>query len=93
MNELKYLALKAKTRLLNKGLRNTYSTAISNEINNKQDLKNMQVSTIDSEINPIKYMLDERRMISMDTSARERYLLETIRNYQEAKNKNNKLYS
>lgn len=86
---LKTLALRAKNRLLNKGLRDTYSNANIKVINNKDSEFVEKVKTVldkeDAMTNPLKYLMDEQRMMRMDSRARERYLLETIERYQQAK--------
>ena len=86
---LKSLALRAKNRLLNKGLRDTYSNANIKVINNRDNEFIDKVKTVlDKEeaiTNPLKYLMDENRMMRMDPKSRERYLLETIEKYQEAK--------
>ena len=86
---LKNLALRAKNRLLNKNLRNTYSTAEikiidrqDNEFYNKvKDLtsQNQAIS------NPLKYLMDDSILLSLDQQGRERYLFQTIEKYREAK--------
>lgn len=86
---LKNLALRAKNRLLHKGLRDTYSNANIKVISNRdQDFVDKVKDVLkkeDSLTNPIKYLMDEQRLIKMDPRARERYLLETIEKYQSAK--------
>ena len=86
---LKSLALRAKNRLLNKGLRDTYSNANIKVIDNRDDEFVSKVKDVldkeDAMTNPLKYLMDEHRMMRMDPKARERYLLETIERYQEAK--------
>lgn len=96
---LKTLALRAKNRLLNKGLRDTYSNANIKVINNKDNEFVEKVKTVldkeDAMTNPLKYLMDEQRMMRMDPRARERYLLETIEKYQEAKReleRNNQMF-
>ena len=39
----------------------------------------------DAMTNPIKYLMDEHKLLKLDPKARERYLLETIEKYQQAK--------
>ncbi|MBO5022258.1 MAG: hypothetical protein J6C53_02130 [Clostridia bacterium] len=86
---LKTLALRAKNRLLNKGLRDTYSNANIKIINNKDeefvDKVRQVLDKEDAMTNPLKYLMDESRLLKLDPMARERYLLETIERYQSAK--------
>ena len=86
---LKTLALRAKNRLLNKGLRDTYSNANIKVISTKDSEFVDKVKDVldkeDAMTNPLKYLMDEQRMMKMDPRARERYLLETIERYQSAK--------
>ena len=86
---LKNLALRAKNRLLNKGLRETYSNANIKVIPNKDSEFIEKVKDVlkreDGITNPLKYLMDEQRLLKMDPRARERYLLETIEKYQIAK--------
>ena len=86
---LKSLALRAKNRLLNKGLRDTYSNANIKIINNKDeefvDKVRQVLDKEDAMTNPLKYLMDESRLLKLDPMARERYLLETIERYQNAK--------
>ncbi len=86
---LKALALRAKNRLLNKGLRDTYSNANIKVINNRDEEFVEKVRDVldreDAMTNPLKYLMDESRLLKLDPKARERYLLETIERYQNAK--------
>ena len=86
---LKNLALRAKNRLLNKGLRDTYSNANIKIINDKDSAFVEKVRDVlynESMVtNPIKYLMDEQRLMKLDPKGRERYLLETIEKYQSAK--------
>jgi hypothetical protein len=78
MNTIKTLASKAKSRLLNKEYREKYSSAYA-EINLKskpENIINKQVAT--REQNPIKYIIDEERLIGVSIAEKERYLLNTI---------------
>ena len=86
---LKTLAMRAKNRLLNKGLRDTYSNANIKVIPNKDcefiDKVKDVLDKKDSVTNPLKYLMDEHKMMKMDPRSRERYLLQTIERYQAAK--------
>lgn len=86
---LKMLANRAKNRLLNKGLRDTYSNAQIKIINERDiEFENKVKEVLDRDetmYNPLKYLMDEKRLLKLDPSQRERYLLETIEKYQSAK--------
>lgn len=86
---LKTLALRAKNRLLHKGLRESYANAKIKVVENKDAEFNNRVKTVldkeDAMTNPLKYLMDEQRLMKMDPRARERYLLNMIEKYQEAK--------
>ena len=86
---LKALALRAKNRLLNKGLRDTYSNANIKVVSSRdEDFIEKVRGVLDREdamTNPLKYLMDENRLLRLDPKARERYLLETIEKYQNAK--------
>lgn len=86
---LKNLALRAKNRLLNKNLRNTYSTAevkiidrTDNDFYNKVKELTAQNEAIS---NPLKYLMDDSILLSLEPKDRERYLFQTIEKYREAK--------
>lgn len=90
-NILKMLANKAKNRLINKNLRNTYSNVDIKIITRNDDNFYNKVKEIMDEktyvCNPLKRLMDEDKLMKMDARARERYLLETIEKYQEARHK------
>ena len=86
---LKNLALRAKNRLLNKNLRNSYSTAeikiidrYDNEFYNKVKEITSQCEPVS---NPLKHLMDDSLLLSLDSKERERYLFQTIEKYKEAK--------
>ena len=86
---LKALALKAKNRMINKNLRATYANTNVKIINN-QDVgfynKVKEMITTDRDVsNPLKRLMDEKRLMNLDARGREKYLLETIEKYQEAR--------
>lgn len=88
---LKILASKAKNRLINKNLRNTYSNIDVKIINKTDDNFYNKVKEIMDEktyvCNPLKRLMDENKLMKLDARGRERYLLETIEKYQEARRK------
>ncbi len=88
---LKMLANKAKNRLINKNLRNTYSNVEVKIITKNDDNFYNKVKEIMNEetyvCNPLKRLMDEDKLMKLDARGRERYLLETIEKYQEARRK------
>ena len=88
---LKNLAMKAKNRLINKNLRNTYSNIDIKIINENDEAFYKKVKEIVNEkefvYNPIKRLMDENKMMNMTPNERERYLLQTIEKYQDARRK------
>ena len=86
---LKTLANRAKNRLMNKSLRDTYSNASIKIINNNDDKfynKVKEMLTEDKNItNPIKRLMDESKLIKMNSLQREKYLFETIVKYNSAR--------
>ena len=86
---LKILANRAKNRLMNKSLRETYSNASIKIINNNDDKfynKVKEMLTEDKNItNPIKRLMDESKLIKMNSLQREKYLFETIVKYNSAR--------
>ena len=86
---LKILANRAKNRLMNKSLRDTYSTASIKIINNNDDRFYNKVKEMLSEdkniTNPIKRLMDESKLIKMNSLQREKYLFETIVKYNSAR--------
>lgn len=87
---LKNLAMRAKNRLLNKNLRNTYSNAEIKIINNDDEEFYSKVKEVISKeetvCNPMKYLMDDSKLLSLDAAGRERYLLQTIQKYKQARN-------
>ena len=86
---LKTLAMKAKNRMINKNLRNTYSNT-SIKIIDKYDKnffdKVKEIIVNDEDItNPLKKLMDDNKLMNLDPRGRERYLLETIEKYQNAR--------
>lgn len=86
---LKNLAMRAKNRLLNKNLRNTYSTADIKIIDNTDDEFYNKVKEVVSQnepiSNPLKYLMDDSVLLSLDAKGRERYLFQTIDKYRTAR--------
>lgn len=86
---LKNLALRAKNRLLNKNLRNTYSNADIKIIDKNDEDFYQRVKAVLSDdnksTNPMKHLMDDSKLLSLDANGRERYLLETIGKYREAR--------
>ncbi len=88
---LKALATKAKNRLINKNLRNTYSNIDIKIISENDEAFYNKVKEIVNEeefvYNPIKRLMDEDKMSRMTPREKEKYLLETIEKYQAARRK------
>ena len=86
---LKILANRAKNRLMIKSLRDTYSNASIKIINNNDDKFYNKVKEMLSEdkniTNPIKRLMDESKLIKMNSLQREKYLFETIVKYNSAR--------
>ena len=86
---LKNLALRAKNRLLNKNLRNTYSNAEIKIIDNRDDAFYQKVKAVitneETMYNPLKYLMEDSKLLSLDAQGRERYLLQTIQKYKQAR--------
>lgn len=86
---LKNLAIRAKNRLLNKNLRNTYSNADIKIIDNNDQAFYERVKNILSQeeniCNPLKHLMDDSKLLSLDANGRERYLLQTIEKYRNAR--------
>lgn len=87
---LKHLAMRAKSRMLNKNLRDTYSN-VNVKIIKKEDEKfDQKVRDLlekgEDVFNPIKQLMDEKKLLTLDERGRERYLFETIERYNEIRN-------
>lgn len=86
---LKALANKAKNRLMNKNLRNTYSN-ISIKIIDLNDekfynkVKDM-LEKNENITNPIKVLMNESKLSKMNQFQREKYLFDTITKYNKAR--------
>ena len=87
MNTLKDIAIKAKNRLLNKGLRESYATlnnynssyaTLNNNFFEKNKVENNKNKTL-------LWLVREDKLMRMSNEDRERYILESIRKYQEEK--------
>ena len=88
---LKTLAMRAKNRMINKNLRDTYSNAnvkIISKNDEKFDQKVRELVRSGQDIhNHIKKLMDETKFMNLDERGRERYLFETIEKYNEIRNK------
>lgn len=86
---LKTLAMRAKNRMVNKNLRETYANTNVKIIESYdqsfyEKVKELMANENDI-CNPLKKLMDENRLMSLDERGRERYLLETIDKYQRAR--------
>lgn len=88
-NTLKMLALKAKNRMMNKsGFEAKYDSRIKVISNDDSEFVEKVRSVLESEkksMNPFKYLMDDKRLMKLDTIGRERYLLEITEKYLKAK--------
>lgn len=85
---LKSLAMRAKNRMINKGLRDSYSNNIKIIENDDKQFydKVKEMMATDSDIcNPLKRLMDENKLMHLDARGKERYLLETIEKYHKAR--------
>ena len=86
---LKTLAMKAKNRMINKKLRDTYANTNIKIIDNyDKDFYNKVKEIINENcdiFNPLKKLMDQDKLMKLDERGRERYLLETIEKYQQAR--------
>ncbi|MBE7074168.1 MAG: hypothetical protein E7379_03665 [Clostridiales bacterium] len=88
-NTLKNLALRAKNRLLHKNLRKDYSTAEIKIIdtNDSEFVSKVKevISNEETAYSPLKYLMDDSKLLSLDAQGKERYLLQTIQKYKQAR--------
>ncbi len=86
-NMLKILAMRAKNRLINKG--NSYYDArikvISNDDAEFVEKVRKLLEEKEACCNPLKILMDEKKVSKMDECGRERYLLQTMDKYLKAK--------
>jgi len=88
-NMLKVLAMRAKNRMMNKGCGETLCDARIKIINNDDAEFVDRVRKLLEEdgftANPLKQLMDEKRVNKLDELRKERYLLETMEKYLKAK--------
>ncbi len=86
-NMLKILAMRAKNRLINKG--NAYYDArikvISNDDTEFVEKVRKLLEEEEACRNPLKILMDEKKVSKMDECGKERYLLQTMERYLKAK--------
>ena len=86
---LKIMANRAKNRLLNKSLKDTYPNVSIKIISNNDDKFYNKVKEMLNKnknvTNPIKLLMDENKLIKMNSLQREKYLFETINKYLSAR--------
>lgn len=86
---LKALALKAKNRLINKNNQKTQTikTVKIVQENDKDfyDKVKALLQNDDYSLSPMKFLMDESKLMKLDAMGRERYLLETIDKYNKVK--------
>lgn len=89
---LKSLALKAKNRMIHKGVEKDYGLDIYGDdsvsikiIDSNDDIFYNKVrSLLESDediVNPIKKLMDETLLLKLDPRSKEKYLLETVEKY------------
>lgn len=86
-NMLKILAMRAKNRLINKG-NSYYDTRIKVISNDDTEFVEKVRKLLEEEEacrNPLKILMDEKKVSKMDECDRERYLLQTMDRYLKAK--------
>lgn len=88
-NMLKILAMKAKNRMMNRGSFEACYDSRIKIINNEEDdfIEKVRgvLSNDKKSLNPLKYLMDEKRLMKLDGMSRERYLLEITEKYLRAK--------
>ncbi len=88
-NMIKVMAMRAKNRMMNKGLNESYYDSRIKIINNDDSEFVDKVRKIlqdeENSQNPLKILMDEKRVTKLDEQSRERYLLETMEKYLKAK--------
>ena len=88
-NMLKMLALKAKNRMINKGdFDARYDSRIKIISNEDHEFVEKVREVLDNEcksMNPFKYLMDDKRLMKLDSIGKERYLLEITEKYLKAK--------
>ncbi len=87
---LKALALKAKNRLINKNNKETQTIRTVKILpeNDKQfyDKVKAILQNEDYSLSPMKFLMDEDKLMKLDAVGKERYLLETIDKFNKVKN-------
>ena len=88
---LKALALKAKNRLINRNNKVVQTERASIKIISDTDKEfEAKVKTLLSSdeytLNPMKFLMDESKLMKLDAIGKERYLFETIDKYNKIKN-------
>ena len=82
---LKIMANRAKNRLMNKSLKDKYPNVSIKIISNNDDKFYNKVKEMLNKnknvTNPIKLLMDENKLIKMNSLQREKYLFETINKY------------
>ncbi len=88
---LKALALRAKNRLINRNNKEINRTASVKIINDNDEQFYQKVKEVlsndDYTLSPMKFLMDENRLMKLDSAGKERYLLETIDKYNKIKTK------
>ena len=86
---LKALALKAKNRLINKNNKESQTIKtvkiVSENDKDFYDKVKTLLQSDDYSLSPMKFLMDENKLMKLDAIGRERYLLETIDKYNKVK--------
>ena len=88
-NMLKVLAMRAKNRMINKGNESYFDSRVKVISNDDSEFVEKVRKILENEKcsqNPLKILMDEKRVNKLDEQAKERYLLETMEKYLKAKN-------
>lgn len=87
---LKALALKAKNRLINKNNKISQPNTSVKVIDENDQLFYQRVKDLINNdtytLNPMKYLMDENKLMKLDALGKEKYLFETIDKYNKIKN-------
>ena len=84
-NMLKVLAMKAKNRMINKGLGQSYYEVISDDDTEFVGKVRNILADEKASRNPLKLLMDDKKILMLDEKGREKYLLETMEKYLKAK--------
>ena len=87
-NTLKMLAMRAKNRMMNRGGLAPADSRVKIIENKDSDFIERVRGVLENDkksINPLKYLMDEKQLMKLDSMSREKYLLEVTEKYLKAK--------